>query len=165
MSLASHEKKSNDGTSDIWLTPHWLVYALGPFDLDPCAAPSPRPWPTASNHIELPDDGLQTAWHGRVWLNPPYSDATPWLEKMALHRNGTALIFARVETDAWHRWIWPYAYRVFFPKGRIQFCLPDGTQKNGSGAPSAIVVYTESDARKVLESKIEGVFTASISQE
>jgi phage N-6-adenine-methyltransferase len=162
LSLVSHEKKSIDGTSDIWLTPKWLIYALGPFDLDPCAAPSPRPWPTASRHIELPQDGLHSEWTGRVWLNPPYSDATPWLEKMAKHRNGTALIFARVETDAWHRYIWPYAHRVFFPKGRIQFCVPDGTQRNGSGAPSAIVVYSELDELKLRESRINGIFVTTI---
>jgi len=162
MKLALHERKSNDGTSDVWLTPRWLAYALGPFDLDPCAAPSPRPWNTALHHIELPSDGLSAAWFGRVWLNPPYSSAAPWLEKMASHRNGTALIFARVETDAWHQWIWPHAYRVFFPKGRIQFCLPDGTQKDGSGAPSAIVCYSRFDEDKIRAAGIRGKFVEAV---
>ena len=161
MGIASYERKSNDGTSDVWLTPRQLIWALGPFDLDPCAAPSPRPWPTATRHIELPEDGLTVDWSGsRVWLNPPYSGAGPWLERMAEHRNGIALIFARVETDAWHSLIWPVAHRVFFPRGRIQFCLPDGTEKNGSGAPSALICYTEHDANKVKSSGLSSVFVA-----
>jgi hypothetical protein len=55
----------------IWLTPREIVTPLGPFELDPCAAPSPRPWPTAVRHIELPECGLTAKWEGRVWLNPP----------------------------------------------------------------------------------------------
>ncbi len=158
MAIASFERKSKDGTSDIWLTPQPLIWSLGPFDLDPCAAPSPRPWPTAARHIELPEDGLACECYGRVWLNPPYSGASPWLEKMASHRNGIALIFARVETNAWHSFIWPVAHRIFFPRGRIQFCLPNGDSKNGSGAPSAIVSYSSFDTEKIRTSGIAGVF-------
>ena len=156
MGLATHERISKDGTSDVWLTPQWIILALGPFDLDPCAAPSPRPWETASKQIELPEDGLEEPWRGRVWLNPPYSDAEPWLERMATHRNGIALIFARVETKAWQRWIWPIADAVMFPAGRIAFCFPGGRKKAGAGAPSAIVSYTPEDTRRLIESGIKG---------
>src|SRR5579859_729831 len=66
-----------------WLTPPEIIQALGLFDLDPCAAPSPRPWPTASRHIELPEDGLAAKWHGRVWCNPPFGAHTAaWLARM-----------------------------------------------------------------------------------
>src|SRR3546814_4162922 len=85
-------------TQETWLTPLPIVSALGPFDLDPCAAPSPRPWPTAARHIELPEDGFAAEWSGRVWMNPPYgSEMARWLDKLATHRNGCALIFARSE--------------------------------------------------------------------
>jgi len=62
----------NNGAFDTWLTPPAILAELGTFDLDPCAAPSPRPWATATRHIESPDDGLVLPWEGRVWLNPPY---------------------------------------------------------------------------------------------
>jgi hypothetical protein len=58
---------SHNAQTVIWLTPKFILDALGPFDLDPCAAPSPRPWPTALNHIELPEDGLKASWSGLVW--------------------------------------------------------------------------------------------------
>ena len=30
------------------------------------------------------DDGLALAWRGVVWLNPPYSDPRPWVEKLVM---------------------------------------------------------------------------------
>jgi hypothetical protein len=61
--IGSHTKP-NQGDTNTWLTPQHIVQALGTFDLDPCAAPSPRPWPTAKYHIELPEDGLAASWCG-----------------------------------------------------------------------------------------------------
>lgn len=61
--IGSHTK-TRRGETNTWLTPQSLIEALGPFDLDPCAAPSPRPWPSAKYHIELPVDGLAEAWYG-----------------------------------------------------------------------------------------------------
>ena len=108
--------------SDVWLTPPDLLHQLGPFDLDPCAAPPPRPWPTADRHIALPDDGLSAVWQGRVWLNPPYSDVGRWLGRLAAHGQGTALIFARTETALFARYVWREASAVLFLTGRITFC-------------------------------------------
>lgn len=66
---------------------------LGPFDLDLCAAPEPGPWPTAGAHFS--ENGLMLDWFGFVWCNPPYGDYTSkFLERMAIHRNGIALVFA-----------------------------------------------------------------------
>jgi len=44
--LSSHQSARSQ--SDTWLTPPHVLAALGPFDLDPCASPSPQPWPTAA---------------------------------------------------------------------------------------------------------------------
>ena len=83
------------GEKDEWLTPPKIITDLGPFDLDPCS-PINRPWPTAKMHFTIEDDGLRLPWHGRVWMNPPYGPHTGmWLSKLADHRNGVALIFAR----------------------------------------------------------------------
>jgi hypothetical protein len=107
MAMASHERSQETNTT--WLTPASIIWALGPFDLDPCAAPSPRPWPTARKHIEPPEDGLRARWEGRVWLNPPYGKDRgmyEWIEKMAGHRNGISLLFAGTDTQVWDDWIW-----------------------------------------------------------
>ena len=61
--IGGHERPNN-GAEELWLTPPQLLSVLGPFDLDPCACPDPRPWPTAKRHIALPEDGLAAQWGG-----------------------------------------------------------------------------------------------------
>ena len=131
-------------TQETWLTPLHVLVALGAFDLDPCAAPSPRPWATAKRHIELPENGLAADWCGRrVWLNPPYGkEAARWLAKLADHRNGIALIFARTDTGAFHAHVWEQADAVLFLAGRISFCDRTGKPaRTNGGAPSCLVAY------------------------
>lgn len=151
---------ANNGAFDTWLTPLSIIRALGKFDLDPCAAPSPRPWPTAARHVELAEDGLACAWFGRVWLNPPYGSAiAAWLKRMAEHDWGTVLIFARTETDYWHEWIWPKASAILFIRNRLNFYLPDGTRAKGNaGGPSALIAYGTADALILRTAGIVGAF-------
>lgn len=141
-----------------WLTPPEIVEALGPFDLDPCAAPSPRPWPTAAMHFVETDDGLQMPWHGRVWCNPPFGKHTAaWLERMALHGNGIALTFARTETEMFQRWVWPYAALVMFLAKRPHFHLPDGSRAKGnSGGPICLIAYGDDNAYALDRSGLPG---------
>ena len=153
--MGAHQR--TQGATDTWLTPPGIIHALGPFDLDPCAAPSPRPWPTATRHIELPEDGLTSPWRGRVWLNPPYGTQTGlWLQRLSTHGTGTALVFARTETDHWHRWVWPHAIAVLFVRGRIDFYRQDGSRLGNAGAPSALIAYGPEDAARLAGSGIAG---------
>lgn len=152
----------NENTTDVWLTPKPILDALGPFDLDPCAAPEPRPWPTASTHYVEAQDGLSLPWNGRVWLNPPYGRAAPkWLERLAEHGNGIALVFARVETAMFFKSIWPAADAVLFPNKRISFLGPDGKRKDGpahnASAPSCLIAYGQENVEALRRSGIEGV--------
>lgn len=163
--IGSHTRPNN-GEFDLWLTPPQILHALGEFDMDPCACPSPRPWPTAKRHVELPTDGLSVEWGGRVWLNPPYGDRIcDWLEAMSHHRSGIALTFARTETEAWQRWVWPFAKVVLFIEGRIHFYLPDGTRAHGNaGGPSALIAYTKTDTHILRSSGIRGALVAPEAQ-
>jgi hypothetical protein len=128
-----------------WLTPPPLLKALGSFDLDPCS-PVNRPWDTAAKHYTVADDGLSKPWNGRIWLNPPYDDrAETWLERLANHGNGIALLFARTDTKAFHTFIWGRADAVLFIRGRVQFHRVDGTVGKCCGAPSILVAYGKSN--------------------
>lgn len=144
---------------DEWLTPPHVLCALGPFDLDPCA-PASRPWPMAAEHYTIFDNGLSKPWSGRVWLNPPYGNQTGmWLERLAGHGNGIALVFARTETEAFFPWVWECADSVLFLKGRLFFCDVQGVPaRTNSGAPSVLVAYgannTEALARSGLPGKL-----------
>ena len=142
----------------VWLTPPEILAALGEFDLDPCAAPDPRPWPTAKRHIALPEDGLTAEWEGRVWLNPPFGDETgKWLAHMALHGNGIALAFARTDTVMFHAWVWQRADAVLFLAGRPTFYRPDGIRARGnSGGPICLIAYGPENVEALRSSGLKG---------
>lgn len=162
--------KGGTAQTHVWLTPRWILDALGPFDLDPCAAPEPRPWPTATKMITLPEDGFAALWHDRVWLNPPYGKhVARWVGKLADHGRGMALLFGRHETVWFQNSVLQRATAILFIKGRISFCLPDGTtpKREGgnadAGAPSVLVAYGDDDAYLLEASGIPGtwVFTGN----
>lgn len=74
------------GTDDRY-TPRWLVdlaaSVMGEIDLDPCAEPEKRV--PATTHFTKEVDGLEQSWKGRVFLNPPYSNATQWFKHLAVY--------------------------------------------------------------------------------
>lgn len=143
-------------SKDEWLTPPEIIQALGTFDLDPCS-PVNRPWPTAANHYTVLDDGLRLPWDGRVWLNPPYGRETfIWMEKLARHKLGIALIFARTETAGFHKEIWERAHSVFFFKGRLSFYHVNGTKGGTANAPSCLVSYSYEDTKAIDRSGLKG---------
>jgi hypothetical protein len=160
--IGSHH--SARSLTDEWLTPPDLLGRLGPFDLDPCS-PLGRPWDTAAAHLTVADDGLSAPWHGRVWLNPPYSEVDPWMERMARHGRGTALLFGRTDTRCWARHIWPHVSAVLFLFGRLTFYRGDGTASkagHNSGGPSVLLAYGPDDADRLARSGIAGAFTSTI---
>lgn len=128
-----------------WITPRWIIDALGRFDLDPCEDIE-QPWKCAD--IGYVSQGLWLPWYGRIWLNPPYGKGIgAWMEKMARHGCGTALIFARTDTTWFHQHVWGVASALLFIKGRIHFCDPDGRRaKHNSGGPSVLLAYGDRDA-------------------
>lgn len=127
---------------DEWLTPPDIVKKLGEFDLDPCS-PIDRPWDTAKSHYNVLDNGLEKEWFGRVWLNPPYGrEASEWLDKLTIHKNGIALIFARTETEMFFDHVWTKADALLFFKGRLYFHHVNGERaRANAGAPSVLIAY------------------------
>lgn len=159
--MGSHQ--SARSASDQWLTPPAILEALGgadSFDLDPASLPD-RPWPTAKAHYTEADNGLMLPWFGRVWLNPPYSIelVTRFLGRMAAHDHGTALIFARTETDAFHRFVWGAAAGLLFLRGRLNFHHADGRRAAANGgAPSVLIAYGAEDRDILAAAPIDGHF-------
>lgn len=144
---------------DEWLKPPELIKSLGEFDLDPCA-PIVRPWPTAKNHYTILDDGLKQEWSGRVWLNPPYGGQVwTWLDKLAVHKNGIALIFARTGTAGFHNTVWSRAHSLLFIEGRIFFYHVTGVRAaHNSGADSVLISYDERNSEVLRNCGIKGKF-------
>ena len=149
---------SNTENKDEWLTPPEIVQSLGVFDLDPCQPIRP-PFTHARHGFNILDDGLSKDWSGynRIWCNPPYGNSTfIWLEKLANHGNGIALIFARTETKGFHRQIWERATGVFFFEGRLRFYHVDGKQGGTANAPSCLVAYGNKNVEAIRQSELKG---------
>lgn len=148
MSLSSHQRPV-EGQTSVWLTPPEIVKALGPFDLDPCAAVD-QPWRTADVQYTEVEDGLRQSWGSGfdrpfVWCNPPFGPhAETWLQRMGQHGKGIALVPARTETRWFVKTIWrcTSVTGVLFLHGRPHFHHPDGTRgRTNSGAPICLVAY------------------------
>lgn len=163
LALVDHGRGPGTPRTDEWLTPPSIIEALGgpgSFDLDP-ASPAGRPWPTALMHFTKDDDGLSRDWFGRVWLNPPYSRPLlgRFMDRMAGHGRGTALIFARTDTEVFHRHVWERAGGLLFLKGRMKFHSVSGEQAGkDAGAPVVLCAYGADDVDRLAQSGIDGKF-------
>jgi hypothetical protein len=95
-------------------------------------------------------------------MNPPYGTRpviAPWMRRIAAHGVGTALIFARTETEVFFETVWNAATALLFIEGRLHFHHPDGrrAEENG-GAPSVLIAYGLHDAEALAESGVAGAF-------
>jgi hypothetical protein len=164
---AMHGHEQNSRGQDEWLTPPNIVNALGPFDLDPCA-PIIRPWDTASLHYTVEQDGLRQPWRGLVWLNPPYSAPAAWLQRLAEHGDGIALLFVRTDTALWHDHVWPHATGFLFLRGRIRFHRSNGKPferiggGSSAGAPSVLIGFGDRAVCRMRSSGLAGAYVAPL---
>lgn len=157
VTIGSHQ--TTVGKSQVHLTPWRIIDALGPFDLDPCAA-TVRPWDCAARNIVEAEDGLRQSWSGVVWLNPPFDryQVGHWVAKLAVHSNGIALLHARTETE-WFRPIWQQASLLLFLADRLKFCRPDGSeQPANSGAPVVLAAFGLECALRLRVSGLPGAY-------
>lgn len=149
-------------TTDEWLTPPEIVRHLGEFDLDPAAtcdaAHGSKAIVLARKSYCKCDDGLRQPWAGRVWLNPPYGKETGrWITRLADHKNGIALIFARTDVGYFQDFIFPKAHALLFVMGRFKFLRADGTKpKFNGGAPSVLVAFGEENAQQLYKLDLDG---------
>ena len=107
-------------TSDDYWTPKWLFDALGiEFDLDVACPPGGPPHTPAKAWYTQETNGLTSPWFGRVWMNPPFSNLTPWVNKFVDHANGICLLpFSK---SYWFEKLWNTADALTLPPIRIKF--------------------------------------------
>ena len=116
-------------TSDECYTPASLFEVLDiRFDLDPASCPRELSAVPADRIYTVEDDGLAQPWFGRVWLNPPYSNPTPWVERFLEHGHGIALL-PDWSGAKWCHDIWNKADGVAKKSGNTYFNLPTGSTK------------------------------------
>lgn len=74
-------------------TPKWLFDAMGvTFDLDVASSYHHLIAVPSTHRYTIEDNGLERNWFGRVWMNPPFSKVTPWIDKWLEHNNGICLV-------------------------------------------------------------------------
>jgi len=86
-------------------------------------------------------------------MNPPYCGPNvigQWLRRMVEHNDGIVLIFARTETENFHKYVWPAASALLFLRGRLFFHRPNGkVAAHNAGAPSVLIGYGQEAARRL----------------
>ena len=67
------------------------AYIGGPFELDVAVSASNA---KAPHYYDVTMNGLIRPWSGRVWLNPPYDEITPWVDRAISERHACTAIVA-----------------------------------------------------------------------
>lgn len=115
--------------SDEYYTPKWIFDALNiRFDLDVCA-PEIGPLHTPTDRwYSLKDDGLKSDWFGRVWMNPPFSKSTPWVNRWLNHANGVCLVPSA--KSAWFERLWDSEAIGCLLPTNLRFITAAGTERS-----------------------------------
>ena len=130
-------KKNND-----WYTPERYVEAgrtvMGGIDLDPASSDIANKVVQAKAYFTAENDGLEKDWHGRVWMNPPFSMplVQQFVDKLiAEWRSGRikqATVITNNATDTgWFHDLLSEAGIACLTRGRVRFYSP----KNDGMAP------------------------------
>lgn len=114
--------------NDELYTPKFIFDALGlEFDLDPCSPETGSVVPT-QHRYHLPGDGLSASWFGLVWMNPPFSKPSPWVDKWLEHGNGVALL-PMGGNARWLNKMWESQAKVVVLKPNVPFTNTQNEQK------------------------------------
>lgn len=145
LNMIKDEKKphvANNSGCNEWYTPDEYIElawdVLGEIDLDPASCEFANRTIQAKQYFTVEQDGLRQEWHGRVWMNPPYSAElvqqfsakfSDEYEKGNIEE-GIVLVNNATETN-WFIGLVKNAKAVCFPKGRIRYT----SQSRESTAP------------------------------
>jgi len=153
---SQHTTDLHDGEGDNWFTPPHILgavsFALGGIELDPCCHPgAPSHKMTERTYcLSDGDDGLQMPWDARsIFVNPPYSDVGPWLERCRIANNEgagvIALVPTRPETKAWRKSVFEAEHGAFIVQqtGRIKFVGSDGKAHGSAMVTTCFIAWCE----------------------
>lgn len=133
-----------------WYTPARYIdmarEVMGAIDTDPASNPTAQRTVGAATYYTVDDNGLDKDWHGRVWMNPPYSnpDVQQFSEKViAEYQSGRvteAIVLTNNSADTgWHRALQDACARMCTTTGRIRFESP--TRRGNSPAMGQSFFY------------------------
>lgn len=128
------------------------LYAIGAdqFDLDPATnAHSTVPASLCFDGSSIELDGLVQGWEGNVWLNFPFSDPMPWVEKVLreAHRCRSITVLGPNDTSTqWHRLLVRCVDATAQWPRRVHFPLPDTKRGSPPGPIALFYIGPQSNA-------------------
>jgi hypothetical protein len=124
---------------------------LGEIDLDPASCPEAQATVKATRYFTKDDDGLAQQWHGRVFLNPPFSRPLlkPFVQKLIAEykagRVDEAILLTFGNTSAeWFQEAMSVASAVCFTNTNIRF-IHKTKGKMGRSAIGSAFLYCGDD--------------------
>jgi len=121
----------HNGHGDEWYTPSEYVEVVrdvlgGVIDLDPASCDQAQQTVQAKRYYTKQDDGLKRPWSGRVFLNPPYSNPTPFVDKLIEHHEcgdvPEAILLENTDSSArWFHKSLKACSAICFPSSRLRF--------------------------------------------
>jgi len=148
---------SNNSGENEWYTPPFIIESaksiMGDIDLDPASSKLANETVGAKEFYTIEDDGIKKDWHGRVWLNPPYSqpDISNFAKAVTSKKYDEIMILVNnaTETD-WFRMMAEASKVICFINKRLKFIDRDG---NPSGAPlqGQAIIYKGSNIDSFIE--------------
>lgn len=152
--------------SNEWYTPAAFIDAarlvMTTIDVDPASNETAQEHIQAGVYYTKKTNGLEQAWQGNVWLNPPYGDPLPWIEKLlaevqAGHATQAVLLVNTANSPQWSRHLWHSSFIVCMLDRRVRFWRPDRTEAKGTAQDQMIWYIGENaDAFR----RVFGVFGA-----
>jgi hypothetical protein len=111
--------------ADNWYTPKWIFDALNlEFDVDVCSPIGGTGLVPAKKFYSIEDDALKQEWHGLVFMNPPFSNPTPFVDRFIDHNNGICLLtFAKAK---WFHKLWNAPSAIIPLPVNLRFVRPEG---------------------------------------
>ena len=116
-------------SDDHWRTPDKIYELLDEefhFDDDPCPLHG--------------DDGLKRRWGEHVFMNPPYSNPTPWVKKAYEEMTKGSVVVGLLRGDTSTRWFHDWVLgkaELRFIRGRLHF----NDSKGAAPFPSIIAIW------------------------
>jgi hypothetical protein len=115
-----------------WYTPpEYILLArrvMGGIDLDPASSVVAQEIVKAQAFYTAADDGLSMAWHGRLWMNPPYKQplVQQFIEKLVAELDSgaasQAIVLTNDSTDTeWFRIAASRSKAICFASPRVKF--------------------------------------------
>lgn len=169
--IATESVDAPTAASDTWNTPAQILAlarrVMGGIDTDPASNEAAQAVVRATTFYTADSNGLAHEWTGRVWLNPPYSNVTPFVTKLLgeydAGRTTAAIVLVNARTGAfWFQELARRAHRCEIRK-RVRFWRSD-RPAGSTGRQDSVAFYLGPSPRRfILAFRFLGTVTAPAS--